>query len=101
MFKPNEELDKLIEHKNTIHFIKAQRLRRLRHVERVPEERDVKKIYKWKLIASRQVGRWKDNVMRASRQWRLLIGKGEHRIEMNGSQAGQNSYGVVAPCMNE
>jgi hypothetical protein len=31
-------------------------LRWLGHVERVPEESDVKKIYKWKLIASRPVG---------------------------------------------
>jgi hypothetical protein len=34
----------------------------------VPEGRDVKKTYKWKLIASRPVGRqrfkWVDNVMR-------------------------------------
>jgi hypothetical protein len=33
----------------------------------VPEERDVKKIYKWKLIVLRPVGRpnirWMDNVM--------------------------------------
>jgi hypothetical protein len=66
--KANEGLDKLIEHKNIIHFIKAQRLRRLSHVERMPEDRDVKKIKKWKLIASRPVGlpkiRWMDNVMK-------------------------------------
>jgi hypothetical protein len=34
----------------------------------MPEERDVKNIYKWKLIASRPVGRlkirWMDNVMK-------------------------------------
>jgi hypothetical protein len=53
--KTNKELDNLIEHKNIIHFNEAQRLRWLGHVERVPEERDVKKMYKWKLIASRQV----------------------------------------------
>jgi hypothetical protein len=42
----------LTEHKNIIHFIKVQLLRWLGHVERIPEERHVKKIYKWKLIAS-------------------------------------------------
>jgi hypothetical protein len=49
-------LDNLIEHKNIIHFIKPQRLGWLGHVERMPEKRDIKKIYKWKLIASRPVG---------------------------------------------
>jgi hypothetical protein len=62
------ESDDLIEHKNIIHFIKAQSLRGLGHVERMPEEGDVKKIYKWKLIASRPIGhpkiRWVDNVMK-------------------------------------
>jgi hypothetical protein len=44
-----------MEYKNIIRFIKARRLRWLGHVERMPEEREVKKIYKWKLIASRPV----------------------------------------------
>jgi hypothetical protein len=34
--KTNEQLDNLIEHKNIIHFIKAQRLRWLGHAERMP-----------------------------------------------------------------
>jgi hypothetical protein len=54
--KTNEELDNLMEHKTIIHFIKAKRLRWLGHVERMPEERDIQKIYKWKLTASRPVG---------------------------------------------
>jgi hypothetical protein len=54
--KTNEKLDNLIKHKNIIRFIKDQRLRWFCHVERMPEERDVKKIYKWKIIASRPVG---------------------------------------------
>jgi hypothetical protein len=36
-------------------------------IERMPEERHVKKICKWKLIASRPAGhpkaRWMDNIM--------------------------------------
>jgi hypothetical protein len=46
MIKTNKELGNLTEHKNIIHFIKTQRLRWLGQVERVPEERDVKEIYK-------------------------------------------------------
>jgi len=42
--KTNEELDKLIKHKNTINYIKAQRLRRFGHVQRMPDTRTVKKI---------------------------------------------------------
>jgi hypothetical protein len=53
-----------MKHKNTIQFLKAQRLRWLGHVERMPEERDVKEMYKWRLIASRPVGLWRDNVMK-------------------------------------
>jgi hypothetical protein len=30
----------------------------------MPEERDVKEIYTWRLIASSPVGRWRDNVMK-------------------------------------
>jgi hypothetical protein len=63
--KTNEELYNLIEHENIIQIIKSQRLRWLCHVERMPEQRDVKTI---KLIASRPVGhpriRWMDNVMK-------------------------------------
>jgi hypothetical protein len=61
--KTTEELDNLLEHKNIIHF-KIE----MCHVERMTEERDVKKTYKWKLIASRPVGRtkirWMHNVMK-------------------------------------
>jgi hypothetical protein len=43
-------------------------LRWLGHIEKIPEERGVKKIYKWKLIASTPSGcpkvRWMDNVMK-------------------------------------
>jgi hypothetical protein len=57
-----------MERKNIILCIKAQRLRWLGHVEGMPEERDVKKICTWKLIASSPVGclkiRWMDNVMK-------------------------------------
>jgi hypothetical protein len=41
--KTNDELDKLITHKNTINDIKAQRLSWFGHLQRMAEERVVKK----------------------------------------------------------
>jgi hypothetical protein len=64
--KTNEELDELIKRKNIIRFIKSQRLKWLGHVERMPNEREVTRIYKWKPLASRPKGRrknkWEDDV---------------------------------------
>jgi len=64
--KTNEELDELIKRKNIIRFIKSQRLKWLGHMERMPNEREVTRIYEWKPLASRPKGRpknrWEDNV---------------------------------------
>jgi hypothetical protein len=54
--KTNEEMGELIQRKN-IRFVKYQRLKWLGHVERMPKEREVTRIYKWKPLASRPVGR--------------------------------------------
>jgi len=48
--KTNEELDQLTKQKNTINYIKAQRLSWLGHVQRMPDTRTVKKIFNWKLL---------------------------------------------------
>jgi hypothetical protein len=48
--KTNEELDQLTKQKNTINYIKAQRLSWLGHVQRMPDTRKVKKIFNWKLL---------------------------------------------------
>jgi hypothetical protein len=64
--KTNEELDELIKRKNRIRLIKSQKLKWLSHVERMPNEREATKIYRWKPFASRPKGRpkkrWKDDV---------------------------------------
>jgi len=66
--KTNEELDKLIKHKNTriVNFIKAQRLSWFGHVQRMSDTRTVKKIFKWKPLTKRSQGRpkyrWGDNI---------------------------------------
>jgi hypothetical protein len=44
--KTNEELDKLIKLKNIVNHIKAQRLSWFGHVQRMPDTRTVKKIFK-------------------------------------------------------
>jgi len=64
--KTNEELDKLIKHKNTFNYIEAQRLGWFGHVQRMPDTRTVKKIFKWNPLTKRSQGRpkyrWEDNV---------------------------------------
>jgi hypothetical protein len=64
--KANDELNKLIRHKNIINYIKSQRLSWLGHLHRMPEERMVKKLYKWKLMLRKPLGRpknrWEDDI---------------------------------------
>jgi hypothetical protein len=61
--KTNEELDKLIKHKNIINYIKAQRLNWFGHVQ---DTGTVKKIFNWKPLTKRSQGRpkyrWEDNI---------------------------------------
>ena len=62
--KTDEELENLINHENIVRHIK--RLSWVGHVERMPDERVVKSIYKWKPHAIRREGRprlrWDDDV---------------------------------------
>jgi hypothetical protein len=64
--KTNEELYHLIKHNNIINQITAQRLSWYGHVQRMSDDRMVKKIYKWKPVTTRLQGRpksrWDDNV---------------------------------------
>jgi len=55
--KTNEELDKLIKHKNIVNYIEAQRLNWFGHVQRMPDTRTVKKIFKWDPLTKRSQGR--------------------------------------------
>jgi hypothetical protein len=75
VFGPTKERDgtwriktnKLIRHKNIINQIKAQKLSWFGHLHRTPEDRMVKRVYKWKLMLTRPLGRpknrWEDNIM--------------------------------------
>jgi hypothetical protein len=64
--KTNEELDKLLKHKNIINYIIAQRLSWFGHVQRMPDTRTVKKIFNWTPLSKRSQGRpkyrWEDNI---------------------------------------
>jgi len=64
--KTNEKLDKLIKHKNIFNYIKVQRLSLFGHVQRMPDTRTVKEIFKWNPLTKRSQGRpkyrWEYNV---------------------------------------
>jgi hypothetical protein len=51
--KTNEELDKLIKHKNIINHIKAQRLSWFGHIQRMPDTRTVTKMFNWKPLTKK------------------------------------------------
>jgi len=51
--KTNQELDKIIKHKNIINFARAQRLGCYGHIERKEVIRMVKGIHSWKPISKR------------------------------------------------
>ena len=53
--KSNQELDKIIKHKNIINLIRAQRLGWVGHIERMEEIRMVKAIQSWKPISKRLI----------------------------------------------
>jgi hypothetical protein len=63
--KTNQELDKLITHKDIINFARAQRLGWYGHIERMQETRMVKAIHSGKPISKRPMGRpkirWEDD----------------------------------------
>jgi hypothetical protein len=80
--KTNQELDKIIKRKNIINFIRAQRLGRLGHIERMQETRMVKAIHSWKPISKRPIGRpatrWEDDVKKDIQKlkvtkWKTLV----------------------------
>jgi len=55
--KTNEELDNMIKHNNIVNYIEAQRLSWFGHVQRIPDTRTVKKIFKWNPLTKISHGR--------------------------------------------
>jgi hypothetical protein len=88
--KTNQELNKLINHKNIINFIRAQRLSWLGHVERMSPNRSIKNLYTRKPLDARPVGRpktrWEDEVKADIKKmelpnWKIII---QDRTKWNG-----------------
>jgi hypothetical protein len=65
--KTDYELVELIRHKNIINHIKPQRLSWFGHLHRMPQERMVKRVHKWKPMLTRPLGRsknrWEDDII--------------------------------------
>jgi hypothetical protein len=53
----NIKIDKLIEGADTVRFIKAQRIKWLRHIQRMDQARPTRKVLDWKPIGTRPGGR--------------------------------------------
>ena len=76
--KNNEEMNKLIKHENTVNYIKAQRLSWFVHIQRMPEARATKKIFKWNPLTTRPIGRhkyrWEKNIIKDFGQMKIKFG---------------------------
>ena len=63
----NTEIDELIEGTDIVRFIKAQRIKWLRHIQRMDQARPTGKLLDWKPMGTRPVGkprqRWQEDVM--------------------------------------
>jgi hypothetical protein len=61
------EVDKLIEVADILRYIKALRIKWLWHIQRMDRARTTRKLFNWKLMETRPVGRprqrWQENVM--------------------------------------
>jgi hypothetical protein len=62
----NAELDRVINGVDIVRFIKAQRIKWLGHIQRMDTSRTAKRIFEWKPIGTRSLGRlrlrWLDDV---------------------------------------
>jgi hypothetical protein len=103
--KTNDELDELIRHNNIINYVKEQRLSWFGHLHRMPEERMVKKVYKWKPMLARLLGRsknrWEDDIRNDMKKLKKRIGLATSRIAISGSymlrRPKRSKIEVVAP----
>jgi tRNA(Glu) U13 pseudouridine synthase TruD len=91
--KTNYELNKLIENKTVINYIKSQRLGWLGHVHRMPDERMVKRVYEWKTMATKSLrrpkNRWENDVKNELNIIKIycIIGRTASRTDINGKKS--------------
>jgi len=61
------KIDKLMEGADIMRFIKTQRMKWLRHIQRMDQARPTRKLLVWKPMGTRPVGRprqrWQEDVM--------------------------------------
>jgi hypothetical protein len=78
----NKSRIKSVNYKNIINFTCAQRLSWLGHVERISPNRSVKRLYSWKPLGTRPVGRpkarWEEDVKADIRKmkvptWKTIV----------------------------
>jgi hypothetical protein len=73
--KTNDELGELIRHKDIINHIKAQRLSWFGHLHRMSEDRMEKRVYKWKPMLTRPLGRpknrWKNDIIKDMKKLKI------------------------------
>jgi hypothetical protein len=95
IIRTDDEVDKLIRHKYITNHIKAQRVSWFGHLHRMPEERTVKRVYNWKPMLTRPLGRpknrWDDirndmkklkitnwkSCIQDRNKWKLYVEKGK------------------------
>jgi hypothetical protein len=104
--KTNSELDKLISHKSVTNYIKAQRLSWFGHLHRMPEERMLERVYKWKPMLTRPLGRpnnrWEDDIINDMKKLKIKNwGLTASRIAISGNyilrRPKHSKIKVVAP----
>ena len=62
----NMEINNLIEGADIVRFIKAQRIKWLRHIQRMDQARPTRKLLDWKPMGTRSIGksrRWQEDVI--------------------------------------
>jgi len=73
--KTSDELDELIRHKTIINHIKVQTLSWFGHLHRTLEQRMVKRVYKWKPMLTRPLGRpknrWEDDIINDTKKLKI------------------------------